>query len=393
LGVTYQLSSGVSILSFGTVEVSKKSVQALTLTSTGTGAITISQATVSGTGFTLTGPDLPATLAPNQSDTLNVSFVPTQTGSATGAISVVSNASGSPTTIALAATGVTYLLTPSSTSLAFGNLAVASTSAQTITLTNTGTASLAISQITLSGAGFSFKAPALPITLAAGQGVSLTVSFSPTSTGSASGTISVISGASGSPLILGLSGTGETYQLTPNPASISFGNVIVGQSAVLPALLTSTGTGSVTISQVTAAGSGFTVTGPSLPLTLASGQSTSVSVTFAPTAGGSGTGNLTVTSSATGSSLTETLSGTGVHVIDLSWTASSSSGVVGYNVYRSSSSTGPYNVINTNPVAGTSFADSAVTAGQTYYYMTTAIGPQAVESDYSNVASATIPSP
>jgi fibronectin type 3 domain-containing protein len=91
--------------------------------------------------------------------------------------------------------------------------------------------------------------------------------------------------------------------------------------------------------------------------------------------------------------LTQTLSGVGVHVVELTWTASSSPGVTGYNVYRSNSSTGPFNAINSSPVVDNSFVDSGVTAGETYYYATTAIGPDAVESAYSNMASASVPTP
>ncbi|HXJ94063.1 MAG TPA: choice-of-anchor D domain-containing protein [Terriglobia bacterium] len=392
-GITYQLSSSSSSLNFGDVAVSAKNAQTMTLTNTGTGSVTVSQVTVAGIGFTTTGLTLPATLAPGQSAALTVDFAPTQTGPATGAISVVSNASGSPLVISLAATGVTYQLAPSSSSLAFGDLTVGSTSTQTVTLTNTGTASVTISQLTLSGAGFTPKGPALPVTLTAGQSTSLSITFSPASTGSASGTISVISSASDSPLVIAFSGTGQTYQLTSTPASIDFGDVTVGDNAILPAILTSSGTGDVTISQVTTTGPGFSVTNPGLPLVVGAGRSTSLSVTFAPTVGGSATGTLTVTSTATGSPLTETLSGTGTHAVDLSWTASTSSGVTGYNVYRSNTSDGQFSVINTSPVVGTSFEDSNVTAGQTYYYKTTAIGAGGVESDFSNVASAKVPTP
>jgi len=314
-------------------------------------------------------------------------------GSAAGSISVISNASGSPMMISLSGTGVTYQLTPSVSSVNFGNVAVASSGAQTINIADSGTASVTISQISVAGPGFSVKSPSLPVTLETSQSTSISASFSPASVGAASGTISLFSNASGSPLVLALTGTGVTYQLTSSPASLSFGDVLIGQSAILPVTLTSTGTASVTISQVSATGSGLTVSGPGLPLTLAPGQSTGLSVTFAPAAAGSVTGALNVTSSATGSPLIDALSGTGIHWVDLTWTASTSTGVSGYNVYRSQASSGPYNVINTNPVVGTSFVDTAVTAGQTYYYMTTAIGEDGVESGYSNVASATVPTP
>ncbi|HUY14245.1 MAG TPA: hypothetical protein VMX16_11545 [Terriglobia bacterium] len=81
------------------------------------------------------------------------------------------------------------------------------------------------------------------------------------------------------------------------------------------------------------------------------------------------------------------------HSVSLSWTASTSTGILGYNVYRSLTSGGPYSKLNSTPVSGTTYLDSSVIAGQTYYYVATAVGQGNVESAYSNQAAATIPSP
>jgi hypothetical protein len=78
------------------------------------------------------------------------------------------------------------------------------------------------------------------------------------------------------------------------------------------------------------------------------------------------------------------------HSVSLSWTASSSS-VVGYNVYRSGQSTGPFVKLNSSPDPATVYTDTAVVAGQTYYYITTAVNYGGVESSPSNVAKAIIP--
>jgi fibronectin type 3 domain-containing protein len=72
----------------------------------GTGSLTISQAAVSGAGFTMTGQTFPLTLSAGQTSSINVRFAPTVSGGATGSVSVVSNAANSPTTIALSGTGV-----------------------------------------------------------------------------------------------------------------------------------------------------------------------------------------------------------------------------------------------------------------------------------------------
>jgi hypothetical protein len=81
------------------------------------------------------------------------------------------------------------------------------------------------------------------------------------------------------------------------------------------------------------------------------------------------------------------------HSVTLTWTASTSPNVIGYNVYRGSTSNGPYTKVNSLPVAGTTHTDYAVQAGQTYYYMATAVDDGGNESAYSNQAKAVIPSP
>ncbi len=81
------------------------------------------------------------------------------------------------------------------------------------------------------------------------------------------------------------------------------------------------------------------------------------------------------------------------HSVSLSWTASVSPGVAGYNVYRSTVSGGPYIGQNSSPVTGTSYSDSTVQAGQTYYYVATAVDNSGNESPFSNEAQAIIPNP
>ena len=75
----------------------------------------------------------------------------------------------------------------------------------------------------------------------------------------------------------------------------------------------------------------------------------------------------------------------------LNWTASTSSNVTGYNVYRATRSGGPYTKLTSAPVAGTSYTDVTVQGGQTYYYVTTAVDSGNNESVYSNQVTAVVP--
>lgn len=85
---------------------------------------------------------------------------------------------------------------------------------------------------------------------------------------------------------------------------------------------------------------------------------------------------------------------TGVsHSVTLNWTASTSSNVSGYNVYRGLTSGGPYTKVNSSLVGGVTYTDTTVQAGQTYYYVSTAVDSSNNESGYSNQAQGVIPSP
>ena len=80
------------------------------------------------------------------------------------------------------------------------------------------------------------------------------------------------------------------------------------------------------------------------------------------------------------------------HTVSLAWTDSSSA-VSGFNVYRSPTSGGPYTRVNSTTLSSMSFTDNNVQAGQTYFYVTTAVNNSNVESGYSNQAQAVVPSP
>jgi hypothetical protein len=79
------------------------------------------------------------------------------------------------------------------------------------------------------------------------------------------------------------------------------------------------------------------------------------------------------------------------HTVSLQWTPSTSTNVVGYNVYRATTSGGAYTKVNSTPIAGVIYLDIAVQSGQTYYYRTTAVDSNNNESGYSNTATAAVP--
>ena len=397
---TYLLSTRTNSLSFGNVMVGSTSgAQTVALTNSGNSTVSLSQLNVTGAGFSISGLSLPLSLAAGQSVSLSVGFTPTAAGSVLGSVSVVSNASNSPATISLSGTGVQPQISVVPAGVSFGNVTLGLTNTQTMTLSNPGSASLNVSQAAVTGVGFALSGLTLPLTIAPGQSSAFTVSFTPATASSVTGSLSLVSNAPSSPTSIALSGTGVApiLQLSVSPASLSFGNVTIGSSSGPQTVtLTNTGNSSVSISQVNVSGAGFSASGLTPPLTLAAGQSAMFSVIFDPTTSGSLTGSVSVVSNATNSPAAIALSGTGVqtvsHSATLSWTPSTSI-VGGYYVYRGTQTGGPYAKLNDTPISLTTYTDSAVQAGQTYFYVATSVDLSNVESAFSNESSATIPTP
>lgn len=395
---TGQLTPNPASVNFGSVTVGTSSALPVMISNTGTASASISQNSVSGSGFSVGGPALPVSLAPGQSVSLTVSYTPTAAGTSSGQLTVSGNAVNSPLGVPVAGSAATAYgqIAANPGSLSFGSVTVGLNSTQSVVISNSGTGSASISQANVTGAGFSISGLALPLTLAPGQSASFGVTFAPSATGSVAGSVSLVSNASNSPTGISLSGTGATAsgQLATSPASLSFGNVTTNTSSTLPVTLSNTGAGSATVSQATLSNTNYSLSGLTLPLTLAAGQSTSFSVNFDPGTTGTITGSLSLVSNASNSPTAVALSGSGVlaHSVNLSWTGSTST-VSGYNIYRSGQSGGPYTRMNSTLDTSTVYSDASVTSGQTYYYVTTAVDASGNESVYSNQAQAVIPTP
>jgi hypothetical protein len=191
---------------------------------------------------------------------------------------------------------------------------------------------------------------------------------------------------------------GETAAtLRVNANTIAFGNVNLNSPATQTLILTSTGGAAVTVSTATVSGSGFTVSGVNFPITLNPNQTATLSVEFDPTAAGTVTGQLTISSnSSTGSSAVISLTGTGAatsYQVNLTWDAptSSTDPVAGYSVFRSPSGASSYTQLNSTATTQTTYTDTNVTNGQTYDYIVESVDATGVQSVPSNTTVVPIP--
>ncbi|MCU1675526.1 MAG: coagulation factor 5/8 type domain protein [Frankiales bacterium] len=197
---------------------------------------------------------------------------------------------------------------PSSVSFASQALNTNSAS-QTVTVTNTGTASGTVSSVAVTG---DYSQTNNCGVLAASASCTVNVTFRPTASGTRTGTLTVNSNATNPALTVALSGTGATSgsaTLAASPTSLTFASQAVNtSSATQTVTISNTGTVSATVSGVATSGDYSQTNNCG---TIAANGSCAVTVTFRPTASGTRTGTLTVSSNATNPSLTVALSGTG----------------------------------------------------------------------------------
>jgi phospholipase C len=194
-----------TVKNFGTVVYGKKSVaQTVTLTNTGTTSLTgVSIATKGAWSQTNT---CSATIAASGSCKITLTFSPTASGIVHGGLIVFSSDPGSPLVVQLNATGQAISFNPNK--LTFASQPVGTTSQpMTFTVANPSTtASLAMGAVTTTG---DFAATSnCPSSLLPGSNCTISVTFTPTVTGTRSGGVSVVNGDFRSPQIINVSGTG-----------------------------------------------------------------------------------------------------------------------------------------------------------------------------------------
>jgi hypothetical protein len=328
------------------------------------------------------------------------------------ALSITDNARGSPQPPTLFLRGTpTVSLSP--TSLTFSSQHVGTSSkAQTVTLSNRGNATLSITSLAVNGTNRSNFAE----TNTCGRSVApfshctIRVTFTPSAGGSRKASVSISDNARGSPQTVGLSGTGVLTAAAAvaavaslSPTSLAFGNQPVGTPSTAQSLtLSNTGSAALSITSVALTGtnaSDFAQTN-TCGGSLAAGANCTIAVWFTPSVAGSEAASLSMADNASGSPQTVSLSGAGTHDVILTWAASTTPGVVGYNVYRGTTSGGESTTpLNSSPAAAgctsttaCTYTDATVVAGTTYYYTVTAVASNDVtQSADSNQVSATVP--
>ncbi len=413
---TFSISGTISGLGGSGTTVTLTGASSATTTANASGAYTFTglakggyTVTPSHTGFTFSPTSLAETIT--TANITGANFAATASTPQTFSISgTISGSGGSGTTIMLTGTSTATATANASGAYTFTGLAKGS---YTVTPSHTGftfsPTSLAETITTANITGANFTATATtPQTFsisgtvsgsgASGTTLTLSGAASQTTTTNSSGAFT-FSGLAKGTYAVTPSHTGFTFSPTSQSATISTANVTGVNFTSNTAAATFSISGTIT---PTSGGSGATVT-----LTGAAGATTTTNSAGAYTFTGLANGAYTVTPTNSGFAFTPrstnvTINGankTGVnftaastkpHTVTLNWSASSSK-VSGYNVYRSTTSGSGFTKINSSLVTTTTFDDTTVQNGKTYFYMTTSVDSSGTESSDSNQATAVIP--
>jgi hypothetical protein len=211
----------------------------------------------------------------------------------------------------------------------------------------------------------------------------------------------VVSNSAGSlmstPAMLSVVQSTGTPQLTADSSNLSFGNIVIGSSSTAIITLTNSGSAPTTISGVSISAQNFSASSALAGSIVAPGQAVALGIVFTPATATAFSGTITIASNAPNSPISIPVSGAGVatpaHSATLSWNASTTSDVVGYLVERGDQSGGPYTPLTAAPITATTFTDSTVVAGHTYFYVVVAVDVSGQTSAPSNEASVTVPTP
>jgi hypothetical protein len=321
-------------VSFGQVSSGQTAQQTLTLTNSGSGALTVHRlstvppfyATSNCGGVLSAGASCAVTLtyAPVYEITSSQS---TATRIDSSALTIESDAVTSPDTVALtgvavpvvssspASTAVLDAFSLSESALTFANTKVGNASAvQTVTLTNVGTMTVHVLSVV---APTDFSASSTCGTLLPGAACTISATFTPTTASTSSvrsGALEIGSDASTSLEYVSLLGTTAAAPLTLSPTALDFGTVDVGTSDTLMLTVTNTVATPVSFTGLSASGDYAVGSGtcPAAGGLLAGGSSCTVQMVFTPSATGTRGGTFSLATNATQLPLTASLSGVGV---------------------------------------------------------------------------------
>ena len=291
-------------LAFGDVLVGGTAQRTLTIHNDGNDTLNVSSLSLPA-GFSASWSGV---IAGGGSQNVTVTFGPSGAVDYSGTVTVNSDATSGTNTRAVSGRGIARIIRLTG-DLSFGDVAVGSSANRTLTIHNDGNVGLSVSGVN-TPAGFSGSWSG---TVSAGGSHDVTVTFSPTSGGPYSGTVTVSSDATSGTNTRGASGNGIGSIISLS-GDLAFGSCEVGTTVNRTLTIHNDGTSPLNVSGISLP-TGFTGNWSG---SIAASGTRDVTITFAPMADRSYSGSASVNSDAQQGTSTRGVSGTGTitHSLD-----------------------------------------------------------------------------
>jgi hypothetical protein len=355
--LTVSLSS--ANLSFGYVTVSATSAaRTVSLMNASNAALVIQGIVITGSNATdfAQSNDCGTSVAVGANCTFSVTMTPTAPGSRHASLTIVDSGPGGSQTVNLTGFGIAPSVSVSPPSISFASRLTGTTSAaRNITVSNGGPGLLLITNLAIIGANASDFAQTNSCgnSVGARRSCTIGVSFTPFASGSGMAVVSLSDNASGGTQTVSLLGfaTGPPSDSGNAPSepilsstSLSFGNQPIAVSSTAQTITLTNNTGAaLSVAGLTIGGADagdFAEIANSCGTSVAAGGACTIGVSFTPSDAGERAATLSITDNASNSPQTASLTGTGCPDVILSWAASATPGVVGYDIYRGTASGG-----------------------------------------------------
>jgi hypothetical protein len=243
-GTAAPLSLSPVALDFGSVQVGSSASLPVTASNSGSAPITFTSISATGDFSTLGNcPASGSSLAAESSCTVQVTFAPSAPGLRSGTLAFTTSASSAPLEVSLSGIGTQSQLVVTPASLSFGPILVGAAANLSLMLVNSGSASLRGLSFVADG-DFSVTGPCPQTALSPGASCNLQIGFSPSATGTRTGTLSIASSSPGTPTLVPLTGTGisnATFKLSVNGGTSASLTVVSGQFGTFALLVTPAG--------------------------------------------------------------------------------------------------------------------------------------------------------
>ncbi len=321
---TTQVRLNTVALTFASQQTGTTSApQNVTLQNFGKTALAITSVVTSTSQYAVSSNTCGTSLAAGKSCIISVTFTPNAVGTITGSLTITDGDPTSPQVVSLTGTGSgSPAVTLSPGSLSFGQVLVKSSSTpQNVTVTNTGGGTLTFTGgnaagIKITGTDVSSYSQTnnCGSSLAAGASCTITVTFTPQTSGSLTADVTLTDNANSKTQTVSLNGTGAYPTVKLTPSTLAFGSIEVGStSSAMTLTLTNNGQVNLTITKVALTGTDpkeYSETNNCIG-TFAPNATCTITVTFSPTASGAQDASVTITDNTSTGSSTLTLTGSG----------------------------------------------------------------------------------